>query len=548
MASNMTDYHQERRNFRWKVPATFNFGADVVDRLARDADGPALIWANAKGEERRFSFSDMARQSARFADMLSRRGVRKGDRVIVMMPRIPEWQIAIVGCLKLGAVPVPCIEMLTAKDVAYRVRHSGAKAVFVRGEHAHKFVGLERDLPVRLAIGGATGFEAYEAAFATAGETFAPVVVAADDPAILYYTSGSTGQPKGVLHAARALYAWRCSAFYWLDLGRDDVVWCTADTGWSKAGTSILFGPWSCGACSFFFDGPFDSGERLALLQRYGVSVYCATGTELIRVVGEDVRAFDLRRLRHCISAGEALNVAVAERWQAATGLPVLEAYGQTETLMTLLNYPCLTPKRGSMGLPPPGLELDIIDANGHRLPSGVEGDIAVLTPNPQMMLGYWQEDARTAECFVEGPEGRWFITGDLGRRDEDGYFFHCGRRDDVINSAGYRIGPAEVENALMEHAAVLESAVIGVPDDERGEIVKAFVVLRPTFLPSDVLARALQDHVKQVTAPYKYPRAVEFLPELPKTMTGKIQRRALRDMERQKGVLRGKAVHVGSV
>lgn len=548
MASNMSDYARARSEFCWNVPASFNFGADVVDRLAREADGPALIWANAAGEEKRFSFSEISRLTARFAEVLHSRGIRKGDRVIVMTPRIPEWQIAVVGCLKLGAVPIPCIEMLTAKDIAYRVHHSGAKAVLARAEHAHKFAGLEGELQVRLAIGDATGFENYDSALAAAGEEFVPVAVDADDPAILYYTSGSTGQPKGVLHAARALFAWRNSAYHWLDLDRDDVIWCTADIGWSKAGTSILFGPWGCGACSFFYDGPFDPRQRLALLERYGVSVYCAPGTELVRVVEQDIGSFNLRRLRHTVSSGEALNVVVAEKWRAATGLRVLEAYGQTETLMTLLNYPCLPTKQGSMGLPLPGLDLDIIDAGGRRLPPGIDGDIALRTPNPQMMLGYWQEEARTRECFVEGPEGTWFITGDVGRRDEDGYFFHCGRRDDVINSAGYRIGPAEVENALMEHPAVLECAVIGAPHEERGEIVKAFVVLRPTFAPGDAIAKDLQDHVKRVTAPYKYPRAVEFLSELPKTMTGKVQRRVLRDLDRQTTISAGKTVHDASV
>ena len=545
MAPNMTDYEATRRTFRWNVPETFNFGADVVDRIAREDDRPALIWANAAGEEKVFSYSDMARLTARFASVLASRGIGKGDRVLIMTPRIPQWQIAMVGCLKLGAVPIPCIEMLTPKDIAYRIRHAGARAVLARAEHAGKFKDVMEEVKVRLSIGAAEGFEELAPAMDAADEGFEPVAVAADDPAVLYYTSGSTGQPKGVLHASRGLFAWRNSALYWLDLRPGDTMWCTADVGWSKAGTSILFGPWSCGATTFFYDGPFDPKERLRLLEKHKVSVYCAPGTELFRVVDAGVEEHDLSALRHTVSSGETLNSAVAERWHAKTGIAILEAYGQTETLMTLLNYPAQPTRIGSMGLPAPGLELDIIDHAGHRLPPGSEGDIALLTPNPQMMLGYLDDPERTAECYVEGPEGRWFITGDLGMKDEDGYFFHRGRRDDVINSAGYRIGPSEVENALLEHPSVQECAVVGAPDTERGEIVKAFVVLRAGFTGEAALVRALQDHVKAVTAPYKYPRSIAFLDELPKTMTGKIQRRVLRDIEKDRAVSDGKTKHV---
>lgn len=536
---NMTDYAETVRSFRWQVPERFNFAADVVDRLAREADGPALIWANAAGEERRYSFSDMARLTSRFASALAQRGIRKGDRVLVMLPRIPEWQVAIVGCLKLGAVPIPSIEMLTAKDIAYRIRHAGVRAVIARGAHAGKFADGADAVAVRLALGGAPGFESLEEALEAGDPQFPAAEVAADDPAILYYTSGSTGQPKGVLHAARGLYSWRGSAIYWLDLGPGDTIWCTADTGWSKAGTSILFGPWSCGAASFFYDGPFDPKERLRLLEKYGVTVYCAPGTELFRVVDAGVAEHDLSRLRHTVSSGETLNPAVAARWQAATGVPILEAYGQTETLMTLLNYPCEPTREGSMGKPLPGLDLAVIDGAGNRLEPGAEGDIAVLTPNPQMMLGYLDEPERTASAYVEGPEGRWFVTGDLGMVDADGYFYHRGRNDDVINSAGYRIGPSEVENALLDHPAVQECAAVAAPHAERGEIVKAFVVLRQGFRGDAALATALQDHVKRVTAPYKYPRAIEFLDELPKTLTGKVQRKVLRDLEKARAAER---------
>jgi len=528
----MKDYYETHDAFRWRVPETFNFGADVVDHHAAHGDGWALVWADGAGREERYRYSDMSRLTNRFASMLAMLGVGKGDRVIVMTPRTPHWQIAIVGCLKLGAVPIPCIEMLTAGDLDYRVRHSGAEAAVTLARNAEKFAGLHDLLPVRVAVGAAEGWSDYDALMAEADEGFAPVAVGAEDPAILYYTSGSTGHPKGVTHAARALYAWWVSAAYWLDLSTGDTIWCTADVGWSKAGTSILFGPWSRGACAFFYDGPFEPRERLRLLAKYGVTVYCAAGTELYRVVDEDVSGFDLSNLRRTVSAGESVNPVISERWREVMGMPISEAYGQTETLMTVLNYPVMPVKPGSMGLPSPGTVADVLDADGRRLPVGEEGNLAILTPNPQIMLGYKDDPVRTAESFIDGPDGRWFLTGDLARKDEEGYLFYTGRSDDVINSSGYRIGPLEVENALLEHESVLECAAVSSPDAERGQIVKAFIVLREGVAGSPALVAELQDHAKRVTAPYKYPRAVEFVEALPKTATGKIRRRALRDRE----------------
>lgn len=533
---NVKDYAREYADFEWQIPASFNFGADVVDHWARTADGPALIWCNAAGEERRYRFSDIARLSAKLASGLQQRGVRKGDRVVVMLPRIPEWQIAMVACMKLGAVPIPCIEMLTAKDLAYRIDNADAVAVIARAQHAGKFEGLLDRLRVRISVGPAAGWDEIDGVTESGREDFVPAQVDSEDPALLYYTSGSTGNPKGVLHASRGIYAWREVARTWLDLRRSDTIWCTADTGWSKAGTSILFGPWSMGACSFFYDGPFDPKERLRLLAKYRVSVYCAPGTELFRLVDEDVASHDLRALRHVVSAGEALSPVVAERWEAASGVPVAEAYGQTESLMTLINVPGTTYKVGSMGVPNPGCVLQVLDDDGNAVPSGEEGDVAILAPNPQLMLGYWKDPQRSADCYRTGSDGRiWFITGDRGQRDADGFFYHRGRRDDVINSAGYRIGPSEVENAILEHPAVQETAVIGVPDAERGEIVKAFIVLRSGHAAGDALKKELQDHVKRTTAPYKYPRAIEFVADLPKTLTGKIQRVALRALEKDR-------------
>lgn len=518
-------------DFRWQLPETFNFATDVVDRWAAGRNGPALIWQNAAGEERTFSYADLAQLSCRLANVLRANGIGKGDRVIVMLPRVPEWFVALIATLRIGAVPIPCIEMLTARDLEYRVENAEARAVICRAGHAPKFAAVENRIPVRLAIGHADGWLDFHAEMSRASETVEAATVEAEDPAIMYYTSGSTGHPKGVVHAARAIYAWRVSAIYWLDLCPGEVIWCTADTGWSKAGTSIIFGPLSCGACALFYDGPFDPKERARLLRRHGVTVYCAPSTELTHVVSE-VTPDDLVALRRVVTAGEAMNPVVAQRWEQATGVRIDEAYGQTEALMVALNYPGEPVRYGSMGRPSPGSDIDVIDSRGRRLPPGQEGDLAVKLPNPQLMLGYWKDADRTAACFIDGPDGRWYLTSDRAEKDDDGYFWYRGRSDDVINSAGYRIGPIEVENALAEHPAVRFCAVVGSPDSERGEIVKAFVVPHDGVAAGPELTKALQDHVKSVTAPYKYPRAIEYVDELPMTITGKIRRRVLRDRE----------------
>jgi len=534
----MTDYAAAAAAFRWEVPDRFNFARDVVDRWAADPDKPALTWCDASGEAQSFTYAEIARLSCRFANLLATHGVRRGDRVIVMLPRLPQWQVAMVGALRAGAIPIPCIEMLTAKDVAYRVAHSGAVAAITTAANVGKFADPEC-LRLRLSVhdascpvGAPPGWLDFTAALAAQPDRCEAADLAAEDPAIMYYTSGSTGSPKGVTHAARAIWAWRVSAWYWLDLKPDDLMWCTADTGWSKAGTSILFGPWSCGAHVLFYNGPFEPRRRFELLARHRVTVFCAAATELRRLIAEDVSGFDLAALRLTVSAGETVNPEVVKRWTTLTGVPLLDGYGQTETLMTVLNYPCMPVKPGAMGRALPGTQVALVAADGSLAGPGATGELAIRLPNPQMMLGYWEDPEKTAAARVAIGDDEYWLTGDVVRMDPDGYLFYEGRADDVINSAGYRIGPAEVENALAEHPAVQESAAVASPDPERGEVVKAFVVLRPPHAPSEDLVRELQEHVKRVTAPYKYPRRLEFVAELPKTASGKLQRRLLRERE----------------
>lgn len=528
----MQDYAETALNFVLAIPETFNFGHDVIDAQAARRDKPALIWCNAQGQERRFNFSDIRRISNQYANLLTRHGLKKGDRVIVMLPRIPEWQLAIVACMKIGAIPIPCIEMLTAKDVEFRVRDSGAIAAITTATNIEKFsrcvaltirVSIEDSnaahwMPLRLSEQESSDFNC--------------AVLSSEEPALLYYTSGSSGHPKGVLHATRGIYTWRLSAAWWQTLVEDDIKWCTSDTGWAKAGTGILFGPWSRGSCVFFYDGKFDARERLRLLERYKISVFCAPATEFRHLVNENLAEVDLSVLRLSVSAGETVNPEIVNQWKALSGSELLDGYGQTETLMTVLNYPCLPVKPGSMGQPIPGTHFEILSDDNVILGPNQVGHLSMRLPNPQFMLGYWNNPTRTRESIrtIDGVD--YWLTGDLSSRDEQGYLFYAGRSDDMISSAGYRIGPTEVENALIEHPAVTESAVVASPDPERGEVVKAFVVLHPDYVPSEALVKTLQQHVQQHTAPYKYPRRIEFVASLPKNPSGKIMRRVLRDLE----------------
>lgn len=525
-------YQQTHASFQWQLPKTFNFGRDVVDHWARrDPNHVALIWADDRGSSRSFTYAQMSRLTNQFANVLRAQGIGVGDRVVVMLPRIPHWQIAMVGCIKAGAIPIPCIEMLTDKDVAYRVSHSGAVAAVTTARSASKFAGFEC-LTARISVGFVPGWVEFEQAMIDASDQFEPVDCALEDPAIIYYTSGSTGMPKGVTHAARALFAWRISSLYWHRLTQDDVIWCTADTGWSKAGTSILFSPWSCGATVLFCEGRFDPGQRIDYIQRFGVTVFCAAATEFRHLVNQQIRPTALATLRMAISAGESVNPEVLKQWQTLTSVPLIEAYGQTETLMTVANDADSLVKPGSMGRPLPGCEMVVLDDQDRPVTGSDKGRLALVLPNPQLMLGYWNDPERTAQSKVHWDGVDYFVTGDMARIDEDGYIFYEGRADDMISSAGYRIGPMEVENALIEHPAVVECAVVGSPDATRGEIVKAFVILHEQWQPSDALVKVLQDHVKATTAPYKYPRQIEFVTDLPKTITGKLLRRQLRDAE----------------
>jgi acetyl-CoA synthetase/medium-chain acyl-CoA synthetase len=526
-------YEDRVREFRWQVPEEFNFGA-LVDAWGTDRSRVALYWEDETGRRERWTFWDVRQASSRFMNALAGLGVARGDPVMVMLPRVPAWQVAIVGAMKLGALVIPCTASLRPKDIRYRAEHSGARAVVTTVEQVPAVdAALDGGAgpAVRIALGGApAGWHDLDALLARASPGGVPARTRSDEPALCYYTSGTTRDPKAVLHAHAYPFAHRWTGEYWLDLERTDLHWTTSDTGWAKAAYGVLFGPWMNGVPVFMYHGRFDPERELDLLARNEVSVFCAPPTEYRLLVKEDLRRWRLPRLRHCVGAGEPLNPEVIHAWHDAFDLVIHDGYGQTETTLLAANLPGVPIRPGSMGKPFPGHDVRVIDEAGAELPAGEVGDLALRGAPPSLFREYWKAPAETAATR----RGEWYVTGDRGYRDEDGFLWFVGRADDVIISAGYRIGPFEVESALLEHPAVVESAVVGSPDPVRGEVVKAFVVLRPGYAPGDALARELQEHVKRVTAPYKYPREVEFAESLPKTVSGKIRRVELRERERR--------------
>jgi acyl-coenzyme A synthetase/AMP-(fatty) acid ligase len=545
---NMTDYEAERREFRLEVPEYFNFATDVIGKWASGPTKPAMLWIGPHGDERGLTFAHFAEYSSRAANAFSKLGIKKGDRVLVMLPRIPEWWESVLGLMKIGAIPVPCTTLLTPKDIQFRAEAAEASAIITDNEGAAKFDQVRSECPtIQYAIlidttqSERAGWTNYHQIVDEASPEFTGEKTRSVDPCLVYFTSGTVGYPKMVLHT-QASYpiGHTITGKYWLDLHEGDLLWNLSETGWAKFAWSNLFGPWSQGAAMFIHDarGKYNPIETLEMLNKYPITTLCAPPTAYRMLVLDEpmkyMQANPPRALRHCVGAGEPLNPEVIKVWEDETGMTIRDGYGQTETVLLCANFPPIQVKPGSMGKPSPGFEVEVIDHDGNPLPAGKEGDIAVrVKPNRPtwMFKEYWRNPDATNACL----RGDWYITGDRAYKDEDGYFWFVGRADDVIISAGYRIGPFEVESALKEHPAVAESAVVASPDEMRGEIVKAFVILAPGYTASPELASELQEHVKRVTAPYKYPREIEFVDSLPKTISGKIRRVELRERERQK-------------
>lgn len=532
------DYEQTRANFSFDVPEFFNFGFDVVDRRARENDKLALIAIDRSGQRiTHHRYSDLERESNRFANALLSLGVRKGDPVLVVLPRIPEWYFVLLGCAKIGAIAMPGTNQLKAKDLEYRIQRSGARVAVVGPTHAQAIDAIAPMCPSlqhKLLVGEErVGWHPYESLCGGQAPVIDPQSIMptrSDETMLIYFTSGTTSLPKMVERDHAYALAHSITGRYWQDLRESDVHWTLTDTGWAKAAWGLLYPPLTAGATIVLYDGEgFDLPMHLDIIARFKVTTFCAPPTVYRVMAKADLSGADFSSLRHCFGAGEPLNPEAMRAWKLATGCDIYDGYGQTETINIVANFPGMPIRPGSMGKPCPGLHVDVVDDEGNIVADHEVGHIAVKITDPYppgLFRGYYGDPDTTAKAFRHG----WYYTGDTARRDEDGYIWFVGRSDDIISSSSYRISPFEVESTLIEHPAVAEAAVVGKPDELRGQIVKAYIILAPGYSPSEALALEIQNFVKEQTAPYKYPREIEFRQSLPKTISGKIRRVELRE------------------
>jgi acetyl-CoA synthetase len=536
----MESYEETRRTFRIDVPERFNPMVDIVERWAgEDPDAEALLSIDGKGEViATHSAAELARDARRAARALQNLGVRKGDPVFIMLPRVPAWYLAMLGAIRIGAVPLPGPNLLTPRDIAFRVQRGEAAACIVSAEAAQRVDAIEEDMPtlrhrIQWSAAGESRSEwhDFDALCRGAGDGELPESpTASDDPLIIFFTSGTVSYPKMVLHVQSYALGHIGTARFWHDLRPGDRHWTVTDTGWAKAAWGGLFGQWNERACNVQVKLDKPTAENvLGILARHEITSFCAPPTLYRTLVLADLKSYDLSKLRHCTSAGEPLNPEVIRIWEEGTGLTVYDGYGQTECTCVVANFRAVPVRPGSMGRPMPGYDVDVLDASGQPAPDGEPGDVAIRV-EPERPVGLFVEYHKDPEATAERFRNGWYFTGDRAARDGDGYIWFEGREDDVITSSAYRIGPFEVESALVEHPAVAEAGVVGKPDPQRTEIVCAFVILAPGYEPSAELAKELQDHTKQLTAPYKYPREIHFVREVPKTVSGKIRRTDLRE------------------
>jgi acetyl-CoA synthetase len=538
----LSDYEKLYRAFKWEVPEYYNFAFEVIDKWAQDRTKLALVSLDRSSERAYYqTFYELSYLSNRFVNVLRGLGIRKGERVLVILESIPEWYAVMIGMFKLGVIPMPGTVLLTSKDIEFRINRAEACMVITDVNHIGRVERVAQNCPSlrhKMVVDGVVqdwlnyGEEIKKGSSFLNREEIEPT--RSEDPMLLYFTSGTTGHPKMVLHTHSYAIGHEVTARFAQALTSQDLHWTVSETGWAKAAWGKLFGQMLVGAAIIQWETPqrFDPDGLLRAMERYGVTTFCAPPTVYRMLVQLDLSKYRLR-LRHCMSAGEPLNPEVIRIWKNRFGLDVYDFYGQTETVCVLSNFTFMPIKYGSVGKPTPGHDVRIVDDEGKELPANEEGNIAIYLGGqrpPGLMKEYWRDPDAMQGAF----RGDYYFTGDRAYRDEEGYFWFVGRKDDVIKSSGYRIGPFEVESALIEHPAVVECAVVGAPDPTgvRGNVVKAFVVLAEGYQASEALTRELQDHVKNTTAPYKYPRIIEYVKELPKTISGKIIRRELRERE----------------
>ena len=532
------DYDELRSSFSLNCPEDFNFAYDILPQKAAELRKTALICVDRSGEHvENVSYQKLDQEASRCANAFLTLGVAKSDTVLVVLPRLPQWYYVLFGCAKMGAVAMPGTNLLTAKDMEYRINQASAKVAVVSETHAGAVEQIKDNCPSLehlILVGGIReGWHSFEkicqSASATIGRSMVPPT-RSDDLMLIYFTSGTTAMPKMVGRDHAYSYSHHITKKYWQDLRAEDVHWTLTDTGWAKAAWGLLYPQLLAGASIVLYDGEgFDLEMHLRIIKEHRVTTFCAPPTIYRLLAQADLSGADFSSLRHCFGAGEPLNPEAMRAWKVATGCEIYDGYGQTETINIVANFPGMEIRPGSMGKPCPGLTVDIIDDHGNILEDDEIGHIAVKITDPYppgLFTGYYRDDAKTAEVFRNG----WYYSGDTATRDKDGYIWFVGRSDDIISSAGYRISPFEVESSLIEHPAVAESAVVAKPDEIRGSIVKAYIILAAGYEASAGLTLDIQNFVKKHTAPYKYPREIEFVSSLPKTISGKIRRIELRE------------------
>ncbi len=539
--ASFDSYEDFMQNFKIKVPENFNFGYDVVDAWAeKEPDKKALLWTNDQGEVIQFTFADIKRESDKTASFFASQGIGRGDMVMLILKRHYQFWFSIVALHKLGATVIPATHLLTEKDIIYRCEKADIKAIVATGDeivinHIQNSLPKCPTLKTLISTGPIVpeGWFDFNKEIEAAAPFVRPELANTnDDVSLMYFTSGTTGNPKMVAHDFTYPLGHIITGSFWHNVKEDSLHLTLADTGWGKAVWGKLYGQWIAGANVFVYDfEKFEPVDVLHMIQKYGITSFCAPPTVFRFLIREDLTKFDISTLKYCTIAGEALNPKVYDEWKRLTGIKLMEGFGQTETTLTIATYPWLEPKPGSMGCKGPVYDIDLLTADGRWAEDGEQGEIVVRT-NGVKPVGLFKEYLKDPELTYEAYHDDIYHTGDVAWRDEDGYFWFVGRTDDVIKSSGYRIGPFEVESALMTHPAVVECAITGVPDEIRGQVVKATIVLAKDYKDKagEALIKEIQNHVKRVTAPYKYPRIVEFVDELPKTISGKIRRVEIRN------------------
>ncbi len=540
-------YEDFKNNYKVNIPDKFNFAYDVIDAWAAEKpDKRALVWCNDHGDEKIFSFGQLKRMSDKAANLFKSLGINKGDVVMFLLKRRWHFWVCTLALEKIGAISIPATSQLTKKDIAYRNNSASVKMILSVIDD-ELLDSIEEALPESptvvhkaLVDGKRDGWIDFDAELEKASSDWTrptgSEAAGGEDPMLMYFTSGTTGMPKIVLHNFNHPIGHIVTAHYWQGLTDEGLHLTVSETGWAKCGWGKIYGQWICGVAIFVYDMErFDSHSLAEMIQKYHVTTFCAPPTIYRFLIKEDLSKFDFSSIRKACTAGEPLNPEVYNQFKKATGLEIIEGFGQTETTVLCANFEWITPKPGSMGKPSPLYDIDIIDEEGRSCATGVEGNIVIRGLDkevpPGLFRGYYRDEQATSKVWHDGV----YNTGDVAWRDEDGYFWFVGRSDDVIKCSGYRIGPFEVESALMEHPSVLECAITSAPDPIRGQVVKATIVLAKGWSPSDQLVKDLQNHVKKATAPYKYPRIVEFVNELPKTISGKIRRTEIRKKDEEK-------------